>query len=246
MPRQAKITAILDQSFTPLARGGNVRVYASADGRHVLKTWASEADVIEWFADDGDKVTDLPWARALAPPGADEKTIIAAMQARALASYRLAAADLAAETGLVHLQAPGETGPFPTISLPTGAFAAATQPFILQHRAELVRHRLRATPGPAVIDAVIALVRHFWSKGIADDTLNFHNNMGFLADRLIQVDIGEFSRSKDTIRDHAATQKILAKKSFAWLSREHPDLAAYMRDQVTRHLSPTQVEALWR
>lgn len=251
MPAVPEIATILDQPFAPLARGCNVRVYASADGNYVLKTWTTPADIIEWFASDGLAVTDLPWAPALAPPGADVPTIIDTIQARAVASYRLAAEHLAAETGLVHLQCPDDppkTTPFPAVSIDNQTFDATAEPFILQHRAALVRHRLSGATqdqGRAIIDAVVGLIRHFWTQGIADDTLNFHNNMGFLGNRLVQVDIGEFSHSRDTIRDHAATNKILNKKSFAWLTREHPDLADYMRDQVTRHLSPTQVEALW-
>lgn len=248
------IAAALDQPYRTLARGGNVHAYVSDDGAYVLKTLATPDDIIEWFASDGLHLTDVPWARALvatddvaAGATPSEAAIAAAIIARSLVSYQLAATRLPHQTALLHLQLPGETGRFPTVSTAGTNFDAATRPFILQYRADLVKRCLSGRPiSPhAVIDAVVAFIADLWAGGIAEDTLNFHNNMGFVGGRLVQVDIGELQESRAAIRDHAASAKILHKKSFAWLQREHPPLADYMRDQVTQHLALDQIEARW-
>lgn len=249
LPTSIDPAAALDQPYRTLARGGNVHAYVSDDSAYVLKTLATPDDIIEWFASDGLRLSDVPWARALvAGETPSEAAIAAAITARSLASYQLAAARLPRQTALIHLQLPGETGQFPTVQVAGQPFDAAARPFILQHRADLVKRCLSGDPiSPhAVVDAVIAFIAELWSGGIAEDTLNFHNNMGFVGGRLVQIDIGELRQSRAAIRDHAASAKILHKKSFAWLRHQHPTLADYMRDQVTQHLSLDRVEARWR
>ncbi len=245
------LPTILAQPYRHLARGGSVQVYASADGRYVLKTLASAADIIAWHASDGHALTDLSWARSL---GGSDAEIAAQIRAATLASFRLAERYLRHESGLVALHFPNPHKHLPIID--SGGAAAIDpnrEPLVVQHRAErvdaaLMRHQA-AGDGPAarrVIDDVVTLVRQLWALGIAEQTLNFHNNYGYAKGRLILLDIGDLRLSRDIIMAHASQQKILHKKSAIWLRRHDPDLADYLARRVGQDLSAEAVAILWQ
>ncbi len=244
------LPTILAQPYRHLARGGSVQVYGSADGRYVLKTLASIEDIIAWHASDGHALTDLPWARAL---GNSDAQIAEQIRAVTLASFRLAEQSLRHESGLIALHFPTSGGTLPGIDCTGTIIDPNRETLVVQRRAERVdtalnRH-LAAGDQPAarqVIDHVVALVRHLWSMGIAEQTLNFHNNYGYAQGRLILLDIGDLVRSRDLILAHARQEKILHKKSAAWLQRRHPDLADYLARQTRQHLSAEAIAVLWQ
>ncbi len=244
------LPTIFAQSYRHLARGGSVQVYGSADGRYVLKTLASAEDIIAWHASDGHALTDLPWARAL---GDSDAQIAEQIRAATLASFRLAEQCLRRESGLIalHFPVPGEI--LPNIDCGGAIIDPNREPLVLQHRAERVdaaldRHLAAGDQAAArqVIDHVVALVRHLWAMGIAEQTLNFHNNYGYAQGRLILLDIGDLVRSRNLVLTHARQEKILHKKSAAWLQRRDPDLADYLARQTRQHLSAEAMTILWQ
>lgn len=241
---------ILDQPYRHLARGGSVQVYASADGRYVLKTLATARDIIAWHASDGYALTDLPWARTL---GANDAEIAGEIRAATLASFRLAEQCLRHESGLVALHFPTPDSDLPPIDCGDLIIDPGREPLVVQHRAERVdaaiaRHAATHDQAAArqVIDDVVALVRHLWAMGIAEQALNFHNNYGYAQGRLILLDIGDLRRSRDMVMEHARSEKILHKKSAAWLQHRYPDLARYLAQRVRHDLSAEAIAILWQ
>lgn len=238
------VRCLLEQPFRFLSRGAKVHAYRSADGGTVLKTLNAPADVAQWFAEDGRPLDGPPWDL-----GDDALAAAEHLLARTLDSYRLAAAELWQETGLVWLQLePAGSGPL--VRLGEGpALDAGRAPFILQHYAELVRHRIDDHEqtadhdgSRAVLDDVIGLIAAIWRKGITEDSFNFHNNYGYVQGRLIQVDVGEFHKSMDMVREQLRDPKILRRKSQAWLRRKYPRLADYFEEQVRHRLTAASLK----
>ncbi len=236
----ASVRRILAQPYRYLDRGAKVRAYLSADGQFVLKTLNEAADVARWFAEDGRPLDDPSWDLGDNVVAAAETLL-----ARTRVSYRLAAAELRQETGLVWLQlAPAGIVGLAVQLREAPAFDAGHDPFILQRHAELVRHRIDACEAVgdhagsrAVLDDVVGRIATIWRKGITEDGFNFHNNYGYAGERMIQIDIGEFHDSTDMVRAQLARPKVLRKKSQAWLRRKYPPLAEYFEAQVRRRLS---------
>lgn len=249
---QAARARILAQPFSYLMRGGKVRAFASADGTIVLKTLNTLAAIIGWYAEDGVKLTEVAWARGL---GATEAAIAARIYADGLASYQLAAAMSADETGLLALYPTGAAGAVVRVTDEDGTAATldlATTPFILQRRATLVRAVIDARLAVSdlagcrrVLDDVIGLILALWRQGITDDTFNFHNNCGYADGRLIQIDIGELIADRAAVLARARAQKVLHKKSFAWLTARDRGLADDFAARVRARLTVTAIEALW-
>ncbi len=248
------LSTLLAQPYTYLSRGGKVRVYASADGAVVLKTLNTPSGIVGWYAEDGLRLSDVPWARKL---GDTDDAIAARIYTDGLASYRLAAAHLVDETGLLHFSSAPQDGAGSAVDVVEAGgerrrLDLGHGPYILQRRATLVadvlKERLAAgdTAGcRRVLDDVIGLILAIWRKGITDDTFNFHNNCGYAAERLLQLDIGELIASRAAVLERAHTQKALQKKSFAWLARRDRRLADYFAGQVRVRLSVAAVEAVW-
>ncbi len=236
----ASVRRILAQPYRYLDRGAKVRAYLSADGHYVLKTLNEAADVARWFAEDGRPLDGAGWDL-----GNDAVAAAEVLLARTRESYRLAAAELRKETGLIWLQlAPAGIAGLAVRLRDAPPFDAGRDPFILQCHAELVRHRIDAceavgdqAASRAVLDDVIGLIATIWRKGITEDGFNFHNNYGYAGEEMIQVDIGEFHKSKMMVRAQLAHPKVLRKKSQAWLRRKYPPLAEYFEAQVHRRLS---------
>ena len=249
------LRAILSQPFRHLARGGSVQVYGSADGAFVFKALASIDDIIAWHASDGHALTDLPWAMALSEQTANPTAPEIAEQIRAATctSFHLANQRLRRDSGLIHLHIPLGDTDLPKIECGERIVDPASEVFVVQHMAERVdraitRHMAAGNTAAAlqIIDDVIALIRRLWAMGIAEQTLNFHNNYGYADGRLILLDIGDLRESRAMVMDHAQQQKILHKKSAAWLQRDHPELGDYLAGQVRRHLSSEALPQLWQ
>ncbi len=238
-PMREDVRRILEQPFHFLNRGAKVHAYRSADGRTVLKTLNAPADVARWFADDGRPLDGPAWDL-----GDDALAAAEAMLERTLDSYRMSAAEMWQDTGLVWQQLePAGSGPMAPLgggaSLDTG-----NAPFILQHYADLVRHRIDASEcngdqgsSRTVLDDVIGLIASIWRKGITEDSFNFHNNYGYAQGRMIQVDVGEFHKSAEMVREQLRSPKVLRRKSQAWLRRKYPALADYFEAQVRLRLN---------
>ena len=238
-----RVGAILSQPYRFLGQGAKLRAYVSADDRFVLKTPNTAEQFVRWFVED-----DADVARLTALSGhRDPIDAARAMLARAQDSYRLAADELADETGLVFLHlAPTTDFDHRRVSIDgEPRLDADADTYIMQHRAELVRARIKASERAGdraaslrVLDDVIDLIGRIWRQGITEDSFNFHNNYGYVGDTLIQFDIGEFFKSWDRVREEMRELKVLRQRSQAYLRRKYPDLADEFDARVRARLTP--------
>ena len=238
-----RIGAALSQPYRFLGQGAKVRAYVSADDRYVLKTPNTAEQFVRWFVDDDDDLARLTELSGRADPIEAAQ----AMLARARDSYRLAAAELVDETGLLFLHL-APTTDFDRLRVSIDGeprLDAVADTYIVQHRAELVRARIKAhervgdrAASLRVLDDVIDLIGRIWRRGITEDSFNFHNNCGYVGDTLIQIDIGEFDKSWDRVRDEMHSLKVLRQKSQAYLRRKYPALADEFDARVRARLTP--------
>ncbi|MFQ5972049.1 MAG: hypothetical protein ACE5Q3_06915 [Alphaproteobacteria bacterium] len=252
-PREDRpsLGGILAEPFQYLSRGGKLRVYASADGRYVLKVPTTPAEIVAWHESDGVRLTELAWARGL---GSDDLAIARRILDGGIESYRLAASRLWREAGLVHVHLPPyeDLEARVVVSDETAPVDLSRSPFIVQHRAELLGRRIERLHATgdlegcrACLDDLVRLIERIWAKGIAEHTLNFHNNTGYAARCLILLDVGELEESRGRVLAHARDEKILHKKSQAWLARRFPGLADDLASRIRLRLNPDAVERLW-
>ena len=245
------IDQILAQPFHHIARGCRVHAFRSADGKYVLKTLTTSAEIVEWFAGDGLQLVDLPWAAKLGKTDAER---CRAIQADGLLSAALAWKQLRAETAIIHVQSQpcGKDGALVYRGPAFPPFAPGREPFLLQHHADLVgplltAHRAAGDSAGSrrIVDHLIELVLSFAARGIASETLNFLNNCGYVGGRMVQIDVGEFVASRERVLEQARTGRILTRKSFRRLRKSDPALADYFAVRVAERLTPETIEALW-
>ncbi len=247
-----QIDRILAQPFHHIARGCRVHAFRSANGKYVLKTLTTTAEIIDWFAGDGVRLNDLPWAANLGP---DDASRCDAIQRLGLESATIAWRDLRDDTALIHLETEASGTDWPAVDLGDDwpPFRPGTAPFMLQHYADLtgplIKRRMAqgdVSAARRVIDDVVGLVLTLARHGIASETLNFLNNWGYVGHRLAQIDIGEFTASRGRVLEQAASKQILRSKSARRLRRDYPQLANYLAEQVNTRLQPSAIEKLWR
>lgn len=235
----AQLTPLLAQPFSSFARGAKVRVYASADGRTVLKLPVSAEELAAWFVADGRPLLTTGWVQG----ATDELAAARVLLARTEASYRLAADKLSEATGLIAIHLDPTANLRLSIQVDGGRLDANRASFILQYRARPLRACIDAatsagdrSTAAAMLDDLIAFTLGLWAKGIVDDTANFHTNYGYVGNRLILFDIGELVETKDRVLTERAAPKLLRKKGMAWLARCHPDLAHYFIERFREAL----------
>ena len=243
----ATLRSFLAQPFTLLGRGAKVKVYGSADGRVVLKRPVRPEELAAWFAEDGRPLLSTGWVA----DAADELAAARVLLARTESSYRLAAARLAEETGLIALHLDPTRDLRLSLAVDGRTLDADRESFILQWRARPLRACIDASVNAGdtreaerMLDDLIALTLGLWAKGVVDDTANFHTNYGTVGARLILFDIGELIESAERVRAERAAPKLLRKKGMAWLERRHPDLARYFLSGLRRAIADdAQIEA---
>ncbi len=245
------IREILAQPYRHFARGCRLHAFRSADGKYVLKTLTTEREIVEWFASDGLRLIDVPWAAGL---GETDTARCIALQRDGLRSAALAWAELPSETGMIHLQAAPTGQTYAPVDLGPGfaPLAPAHTPYILQHHADLAGPFIaaRMTVGDEAtarraLDDVIGLLLIFAGRGVASETLNFLNNCGYVDGRMVMIDVGELVGSRERVLEQARTKRVLECKSFRRLSGTYGRLADHFAAQVEARLTPTAIERQW-
>jgi hypothetical protein len=113
--------------------------------------------------------------------------------------------------------------------------------FVLQKKAEPIKPTItklvnegRVDEAKRRIDEIFSLLETCAKKGIADldNQLIRKNNLGFLPDRCIYVDIGKITR-KESIKTKPRFEKDLERLDplYEWLKNTHPELARYFLEK---------------
>ncbi len=198
---------ILDQPFRYLDHGAQCYVFASEDGKYVLKLLRCHRlfpkPITRWIA--GQKLFSLPFLSQLQKGSQHTIEKLHRCFEQTYGSYYAAYHDLKEETALLylHLNKTPEWGlkiPFYDRIGCLQVVEIGNLLFIVQRRAEPVLDCLKRLVKEGKIeeahrriDDLFQLLISRCSKGIFDKDPNPISNFGFLGDKIIQIDIGRYS-----------------------------------------------------
>lgn len=235
------VRKIVNQPFTYLGKGRQFFVFASQDGKYVLKFIKCQRV----------NVSDL-YKKFPLPSFLDAKRQIRlqAKQERTdgiFASIALAAGRLSENTGVVfaHLTQKPELKKSVTLVDKLGfshTIALDDVPYVLQKRAQEVQPTFEALLASQDYQGVCERFSQLIALIISDAKAHVvdidsgtivRNNVAFLADRAIHVDIGTFEVCKNaTTPEHIQKQLSHLKPIIEWISTKNPHLAESLKQQL--------------
>ncbi len=227
-----KVNEILAQPFTYLGKGAQAYAFLSADGQYVLKIVKQKhykfSTIESW-------ILSIPFFDQIRERKLEKRK---RKMTNFLASCVLCYEELREETALlyIHLTRTDRLHPsvriYDKIGLPHTLDPDQIE-FIIQRKAELLTSKITDfMEKQDILDAEKSLgeVEHLfiscWKKGIVDRDTNFINNVGFVGDKAIFIDVGEFYRD-DHYKDPVFYKKNMAKslsQLTEWIYNTYPQL----------------------
>jgi hypothetical protein len=204
------IQSILEQKYSFIGKGAQSYVFESEDGKYVIKLFrydqpSSETKIIHLFN-----------------------------------ACKMAYDSLRDETGLVYVHLNPTPMNLPTLQCkdPIGRnykFALDHYRFALQKKATPFRQTLIAAQSDPLlmqkrIDQFIALLKARTNKEILNTDSNLSRNFGFLEDRSIEFDFGNYRRCPGLNRKNEIRRYAL--KLRRWLKRHAPHWVSYLDEQL--------------
>lgn len=229
----AGIEAILEQPYRFLGKGAQMYVFASHDGNYVVKLFRYDQPL--------NPVRALLRRKKKDPATNARKMLDAA---------KLAFNEAREETGLVYIHLNPTEGELPRFFCTDPLRRRRTLPldhyrFVVQKRVTPFREALlkamEEDPQEVQnkIDAFLTLLLSRTAKGIYNSDPNLSRNFGFLGDRAIELDFGNYSKRcfdsrKEMEKYTARLRRWLKKKGPEWVSY----LDARVEERYLRNQSP--------
>lgn len=234
-----KVQTILDQPFTYLGKGRQFFVFASSDGKYVLKFIKCQR------IDFSHLYTSVPLPEFL--NSKRQKRIDERFQrvTKLFASCKLAAVKLSRNTGVVyaHLSTKPDVKKEITLVDKLGmshSIVLDNVPFILQKRAQEVMpifsHALQIKDYTLLnkrFDQLVKLIKSDTAAGVIDIDAGTiaRNNVAFLDDSAIHIDIGTFE-ARDNAQDHLKEQLERLMPLIKWIESKEPSLAQEFKAKI--------------
>lgn len=234
-----EIDILLNQSYKYLGRGKQSFVFASEDGKYVLKLFNNHYQrKTQYFS----LLSHIPflgtWARQKAEYNKHKLHLT-------FTSYSIALSKLKDETGILYVHtSPKEKSSFPLHivdklgihhKLPVEKSA-----FLLQKRAEafypsLLSLKKRGDDQKAklLLDSLFDLLITRYSKGIFDNDPLLRTNFGFVGDQAVEIDVGPFSENP-SMKDPAIYSKEIVRITTSlrlWLEENYTELLPELENQ---------------
>ncbi len=224
----------LDQQYRYLAKGRQCFVFASDDGKYVIKF----LNYNRFYFPDAPILPDSWCEYGKRRRNRFQKTV---------ESFKLAFEHLSQETGIeyLHLQ---HGSHLPTIELvgPAGALCKVdlnSVAFVFQKRAdasifEKLSHLAKEGGEEKLQEAlakILSLLCRRCSLGIADDDRDIEINFGFMGDTPLLIDPGRLFLEEDLKTKEGMRLEMAAatKKLHRWLSLNYPSSAAWLKSRMT-------------
>lgn len=206
----SSISSILNQPFSFLGKGAQCYVFASGDGKYVIKLFRYDQPSSQ------DKILSL------------------------FNACKMAYDHLREETGLVyiHLNPTPQNLPILECKDPVGRtykFPLDHYRFAVQKRGSSFRETLqKALENPIEIqqriDQFVSLLQSRARKDILNTDSNLSRNFGFLENRAIEFDFGNYRQTSSL--NHAAEMKRYTNKLRRWLKKKAPEWVSYLDQKV--------------
>lgn len=222
---------MLDQSYTYLAKGAQTFVFASQDGKYVIKFFRHHhMSAPIWL-----KGLPFNWAkRHVAKKEAKLK--------KDFASYKLAFDRFREETGLVFLHLNKTDHLKMKLDLVDKLGIHHTldidkYEFLVQKRAELLYPALGKLSEPEAkiaLTNLVALLKERMARGIFDKDPDLNTNFGLIGTEPIQIDFGRY-KVKDPSVDKEEIIRI-TDNLHQWLMTSAPELDAWLRQEIENQI----------
>jgi hypothetical protein len=210
VPLSREVLSILDQPFIYIDKGSQSYVFESRDGNYVVK----------FFRFDN--------------PEIDLKVLTV------FNACKIAYSQLREETGLIYIHLNQTVGELPILHckdaigrkyrLPLDRYRFAIQKKAMPFRLTLESARHDPVLMQKRMDQFIDLLLSRTEKGVFNTDPTLSRNFGFLADRAIEVDFGNYR----PISDHDRLTEVLryTERLRRWLSTEAPEWVAYLDERT--------------
>ena len=215
---------LLNQTYTYLGHGKQALVFASADGRYVLKLFPNCRKRSKRWMARGEN-----WIKYCTPFGIYNWLVYRSDLKTLFDRYTLAFKELREETGLIAAHFNRTKGQFSPCSLVdrqgnSHTLALDEMSFVLQHRAELAPERLKKGNAAKEIAALKALFAARAKKGFTDPRQVFKKNYGFVGDKAIQLDVGKIRKSPEIEQHPEEEISKISERLDRWIERKIPSL----------------------
>lgn len=243
---KASIDKALDQEYSYLGKGCQSYVFASEDGKYVVKFFKYQ------------RFRTQPWLRPLTffPPVEHYATSKARDKRARLDgifwSWKAAFELFPAETGVVyvHLNKTSDLGKQLVIRDKLGlkhTLDLDQTEFLVQRRAAMLCPAIdelvaqgESFKAEQILDQLVAMIVSEYHRGYADNDHALMQNTGVIDGRPVHIDVGQFIRN-DIVKDPTIYKAELHSKTFcfvAWLRQHHPDLAAHLIGRLESVIGP--------
>jgi hypothetical protein len=212
IPPNSAFHEILQQNYTYLSKGAQSYVFESSDGRYVVKLFRFDHDDLE------DKVTFL------------------------FNACKLAYDHLPEETGLLYIHLNATPMGLPMLHCKDAVgrsyqFDLNQTRFVLQRKAQNFRKTLQESLGEPVamqkrLDEFIELLYARTDKWILNTDPNLSRNFGFLEDRAIEFDFGNYRYVYGL--DKRAEIERYSQRMRNWLTNNAPEWLDYFNQRLER------------
>lgn len=247
LEKKKEINTILAQKFFYLSKGTQSYCFVSEDGRYVLKFIKQHKCRSLW---DNFLKYPLPgWLQERA-----QAKIEKAKECKKgiFTSYVLAYNRLKEEAGLIYLQIkPSSITDHKTTLVDRLGFKHLLDlnqmVFALQQKAELIGERIDrlmlkndVQGAKETIQALLSLFYRRCQKGVKDtDMGKFCLNYGFIGNRPISVDIGQFILDEELVEPAVVHHEVQVRTGafIKWLKDRHPDLTAFVEDLLIKEMA---------
>ncbi len=238
---------ILDQKYSYLGKGCQAYVFASSDGKYVIKFFKYQRykvkPWVEWFS-------FIPAVEAHKQKRLAHKH---EKLDRFFNSWEVAFDELQNETGLVyvHLNKTNDLNQKMVIADKMGfehEVDLDQTEFLVQKRAVMFTDQIKKLMSEGkegeskeLIDALIGQLLSEYRRGLVDNDHAIMQNTGLIDGRPVHIDVGQFAR-KPEMTDPMVWKQDLFNKTFKfriWLKENYPTLGNYVDSQVEQLIGPS-------
>jgi hypothetical protein len=228
----AQVNQLLNQDYHYLARGAQNFVFLSDDGDYVLKLIRRKRNKLVKLQEIG---LQIPFVKKYYEMVAAKKV---KKKENFLTSCLLTDQELREQTGLVYLHFNATEQLHPTINLYNRIgkrylIELDNTSFLLQKRGKTITEHINVLMKnndqegfQNALQQLVKLLGSCSQKLIIDRDINFNNNVGFIGDQAVFIDMGEFYRNQNLL-DRAYCLDCLILQTFPfrkWLWENYPDL----------------------
>lgn len=242
----AEVLRVLDQDYYYLGKGCQSYVFASQDGRTVLKfpkyqRFRPQA----WI----NLCTWMPGVSAYQQKKGEFRLL---QMEKMFRGWTLGFEELSEESGVIfiHLNKTPEWSHRIVLHDKMGmthAINLGTKEFMLQKRAVMLDQEIERLMSQGnvqgvevIIDRILAMIMGEYYRGLADNDHALVQNTGVIDGRPIHIDVGQFIRHRE-VKSPDKYGKELFNKTYRmhqWLEKKYPPLADHVKSRLVTILGP--------